>query len=579
MIQQYHPIVWGYGLVSLMTFIMAVWAWSLRPARGALLVAVAMSSTALWSLTEAGIILTNRLSWIMAYTRVQYIGIIGTPIAWLLFAITYSQFQSWLTPRRTVGILAFPAFYWLVVLTLHWHPLQYTYIGTQLVNGLTVFDREYGVVFWLWVAYAYTSVFLGGGLLLYSVLRYPTLYRGQVVALVGAAVIPLLSSVLFLSGNNIINPFDPSPMAYGFSGVLLMVALSRYRLLEVMPVAYDAVFRHVQSGVLVVDRRGVVRDMNPYAEGILGKSRDEAVGTSMFAVLPPMPKLNNRDASRSKREVVVGERVFEYQANPIPDADGKINGQVIMLYDLTEQKRLLRERDEMIHELNAYNRTVAHDLKNPLAGIIGYGEILEETISAELDPINQEMLTNITQSATRMNSIIQNLLTLARIRSLREVDVEVVDMAEVLDNTLYRFKFQLQIHDVIVEQPPYWLPALGYTPWIEEIWSNYISNAIKYGGTPPRLVFGCDRHENHIRYWVQDNGAGIPEEVIPMLFLEFSRLDHHKRHEGHGLGLSIVARITEKLEGSCGVESRVGHGSKFYFSLPAIDTRELAATI
>jgi signal transduction histidine kinase len=111
--------------------------------------------------------------------------------------------------------------------------------------------------------------------------------------------------------------------------------------------------------------------------------------------------------------------------------------------------------------------------------------------------------------------------------------------------------------------------ALGYAPWLEEVWANYISNAIKYGGQPPLVELGADSlPSSQVRFWVRDNGPGLKPEEQERLFTPFTRLDQ-ARARGHGLGLSIVRRIVEKLNGSVGVESQTipGKGCTFWFTL------------
>jgi two-component system sensor histidine kinase/response regulator len=104
---------------------------------------------------------------------------------------------------------------------------------------------------------------------------------------------------------------------------------------------------------------------------------------------------------------------------------------------------------------------------------------------------------------------------------------------------------------------------------VEEIWTNYVSNAIKYGGVPPRVEVGASNEgEQIVRFWVRDNGPGLNEQQRQRLFTEFARLEP-RRSEGHGLGLSIVQRIAEKLGGRVGCESAPGKGSTFWFTLPA----------
>ncbi|NLF76891.1 MAG: HAMP domain-containing histidine kinase, partial [Chloroflexi bacterium] len=105
----------------------------------------------------------------------------------------------------------------------------------------------------------------------------------------------------------------------------------------------------------------------------------------------------------------------------------------------------------------------------------------------------------------------------------------------------------------------------------EEVWANYINNAIKYGGEPPCVELGATAQpDGTVRFWVRDNGAGLTEEEQTRLFTPFTRLDQ-VRARGYGLGLSIVRRIMDRLGGEVGVESRDGEGSIFSFVLPAAD--------
>jgi two-component system sensor histidine kinase/response regulator len=117
--------------------------------------------------------------------------------------------------------------------------------------------------------------------------------------------------------------------------------------------------------------------------------------------------------------------------------------------------------------------------------------------------------------------------------------------------------------------PTEWPTAFGHAPWTAEVWTNYLSNAVKYGGVPPAIRLGAESIPKRasIRFWVRDNGPGLTDEQQALLFRPFSRVTE-TRAKGHGLGLSIVRRIAEKLGGSAGVESRPGEGSCFWFELP-----------
>ena len=232
---------------------------------------------------------------------------------------------------------------------------------------------------------------------------------------------------------------------------------------------------------------------------------------------------------------------------------------------LRQQTAELEARNE---ELDAFAGTVAHDLRGPLTPIIGMADILGKYYASSLDERGQRIVARISTSGHRMADIIQALLLLARLRHEQPDNVEVLSMHEVVAKVLDRLDYMISDHQPIVIMPDEWPTAVGYAPWVEEIWANYISNAMKYGGKPPRIKLGADHYNGQIRFWIYDNGQGIPRAEQQKLFAPFVRLNDGGI-EGHGLGLSIVKRIVHKLGGDVGVESLPNNnGSCFWFTLP-----------
>jgi signal transduction histidine kinase/FixJ family two-component response regulator len=225
-------------------------------------------------------------------------------------------------------------------------------------------------------------------------------------------------------------------------------------------------------------------------------------------------------------------------------------------------------------ELNAFADTVAHDLKSPLAIITGYANAtlaVEENLSNRL----RDTLELIGHTGFKMNRIIEALLLLARL-SQAEVKREEVDMAAVVAEVLQRLAPMIADYRAEIILPATWPAALGYAPWLEEVWVNYITNGLKYGGLPPRLILGATpQADGNIHFWIQDNGSGLSPAQQARLFTPFTRLEPG-RASGHGLGLSIVQRILFKLGGHPFVESQVGHGTTFGFTLPGPPTLYLS---
>ncbi|HBX70071.1 MAG TPA: hypothetical protein DEH25_12020 [Chloroflexi bacterium] len=236
-----------------------------------------------------------------------------------------------------------------------------------------------------------------------------------------------------------------------------------------------------------------------------------------------------------------------------------------------ELQKQIEEREQLIADLEAFSHMVAHDLRSPLASVTMSIHMLHDYKGEQLGPDGREYLQIAHNMADRMSIIIRELLVLASVRQ-KEVTLVVVNMGEIVARALDVFALQIEQTGVEITQPDDWPLVFGYPVWIEEIWVNYISNALKYGGTPPKIELGYTRQEgNRFRFWVRDNGNGISPEQQMQLFASFSRLNRTD-NQGYGLGLSIVQRIATKLGGVVGVESngKAGEGSTFYFTLPGM---------
>lgn len=239
----------------------------------------------------------------------------------------------------------------------------------------------------------------------------------------------------------------------------------------------------------------------------------------------------------------------------------------------SSRNRVLEEeinlREQMIADLESYADNIAHDLKNPIAVITTYMSLLESDLETVIPEASYRALHNVTVTAEKMNGIVEALLTLARARK-QSIMPQPVHMDEVLQNSLERLQLPIQQKDARVHVSQSLPDALGHSTWIEEVWVNYIGNAIKYGGSPPEVYIGAVQlPDNLVRYWIRDNGKGLTVDEQHHLFQKFERLGQNKI-DGHGLGLTIIKTVIERLGGYVGVTSSgiPGEGSTFSFTLP-----------
>ncbi|MEM9774081.1 MAG: ATP-binding protein [Chloroflexota bacterium] len=242
-----------------------------------------------------------------------------------------------------------------------------------------------------------------------------------------------------------------------------------------------------------------------------------------------------------------------------------------LVESLRQSKLVLQERNA---ELDAFGHTVAHDLQNMLARIIGFSEyLLQESDSGDDDSIPREVVAKaadvISRDSRKMSGVIEALMLLS---AVRQADIEVgpVDTKYLIQETLDRLTERIEEHKATIVYPDEWPTAKAYGPWIEEVWYNYIGNALKYGGDKPEIELGATLQPDNktIRFWVKDQGAGVPATLQAELFRPFTDYGR-QRQSGAGLGLSIVHRIVTRLNGTVGVQSWPEKGSTFWFSLPA----------
>lgn len=253
-------------------------------------------------------------------------------------------------------------------------------------------------------------------------------------------------------------------------------------------------------------------------------------------------------------------------------------------------------REELITDLRAFSHTVAHDLKTPLTLITGYSDLIKDSFTPESEPELQEFLNRISAASVKMIRMIEGILTFSRVREA-ELQLRPLEMATIVKESVHNLQSLIDQTCACVTFPSQWPSVVGHPQWVEEVWSNYLSNALKYGGRPgegaPVCVelgwdfcdlqgetvktkngsetsFAACPNPVWVRFWVRDYGHGIPIAKQSLLFTPFERLDRSSGG-GHGLGLSIVKRMIEKLGGEVGVESLPEEGCRFWFTLMAAE--------
>jgi signal transduction histidine kinase len=218
-------------------------------------------------------------------------------------------------------------------------------------------------------------------------------------------------------------------------------------------------------------------------------------------------------------------------------------------------------------ELRRFASVVSHDLQEPLRMVTSYMQLLKRDLGENVSPTQREFLDFAIDGGRRMSMLIQDLLTYSRVSSAEE-ELEVVDLDEILKEVKSNLRASIEESGASVSSSN--LPKLTADPSrIRQLFQNLLSNAIKYRSDhPPVIDVTAYRQNNGWLFRVADNGVGIDTEHCQRIFEMFSRL-HDRSIPGTGIGLAICQRVVERLGGRIWVESEAGHGSKFYFTIPA----------
>jgi len=234
----------------------------------------------------------------------------------------------------------------------------------------------------------------------------------------------------------------------------------------------------------------------------------------------------------------------------------------------TKQKKELKLVNQ---ELDSFVYTASHDLRAPLRGIASFATFLEEDYKDKLDEQGKDYLNEIRKAATKMNDLIEDLLLLSRISRIKN-PYEDVAINDIVNTVRERIKHDIKEKnvDLVISKS---LPVVRCDRIkMTEVFQNFINNAIKFSSKNnkqrPRVEVGyVDEGDQH-KFFIKDNGIGIDPKYHDQIFGIFKRLHTDKEYEGTGAGLSIIKRVIDDHQGKIWVESEVGHGATFCFTIP-----------
>ena len=576
-----------FSLVSLLPFIagiigllIAIYAWRLRPQRGAMTLTWLVVVTLIWSIGYALEIAATELSAKLFWAKVQYIGITTVPLFWLIFALEYAGYERWLT-RRNVALLAvIPVATILLAFTTEFHGLIWNAAQFDRTGHAAPLKLSHGAWFWVYWLYSQVVVLWGTILLVRNLASAQRPYRSQAALILIAALLPWIGNFLYVTNLNPLAPLDLTPFAFMLSEAAIVLGLSRFRLLSLMPIAQAAVIASMSDSMFVIDTHNNLVDLNPAAQRLLEVTGEQVLGQPAAVVFQAWPELvaRYRDVTEARAEideVVDGRRHFyELRLSALNNRHGQAVGRVLLVRDITE---LVEAREQAVEASRLKSQLLArvsHELRTPLSAILGYAELLYDGSFGALTERQQQAISEVMGSTQELTNLVNELLDSAQLEAhaltLYVRPFYPIEMLQRAENTMIILARNKGLELTTAIAPDLPATLLGDESRLRQILINLIGNAIKFteSGSVRASLYLAD--ESHWSMEVSDTGAGIPAEAHRYVFEPFRQVNGSitREYRGTGLGLSIVKSLVELMGGAVQLQSEVGQGSIFTLTLP-----------
>ena len=335
---------------------------------------------------------------------------------------------------------------------------------------------------------------------------------------------------------------------------------------------------------------GTITSWNQGAEQLYGYTVEEAIGQSILMLIPTERRTEYETfvAAITKGEVIErmdterikksGARISVSQTkSPIVDQEGNLLGVSVIARDITrilQADRELRESHKSLQrineELEQFTYVASHDLREPLRTVRSFCELLAEKYRDQLGNEANQWIDFVVDGTKRMQAMIDDLLAYSRLDS--SGPPEPTDCALTVQNVLADLQIAINNSKATVRVGD--LPIIAIEPsQLHQLFQNLISNAIKYRShAPPQITVSVEPIGGEWRFCIADNGIGMKSEHCTKVFDLFRRLNSREEYEGNGIGLSVCRKIVQRRGGEIWVESKLGEGSSFYFTLPRNET-------
>jgi diguanylate cyclase (GGDEF)-like protein/PAS domain S-box-containing protein len=323
--------------------------WTRRSARGALQLVYLFLSISLWSFSYVVELIVTGYTASSFLLKVEYIGIVLVPVFWLLFCLRYANIHKPKTQNFFIIFSIIPLITLGLVFTNEYHHLFWIKRYLTPLYGIDILALEHGIWFWVHIYYSYILYLTGLYFLIQHYFKTPGNLRHQVRLILFAGLIPGIANYIYLSDSNPLPLIDLTSVSFALSGILILFVIYYHKFIDIIPIAREMTIENMRDGIVVVDLRDRIVDINPAAEKIIQSSFSEVVGQQVSQVLADLADWISlsKEQKTPIKVLNIGEgrdkQLFVLNLFPLSDSQGEMVGHTIVFHNNTESNKLNRD--------------------------------------------------------------------------------------------------------------------------------------------------------------------------------------------------------------------------------------------
>jgi signal transduction histidine kinase len=546
-------------------------------------VALTMVSFTIWGFFYGLELASTTVEDMLFWGKFEYLGISLAPAFWVIFSIRYSGLQYWRKAWILFLIFLVPVTTYILVLTNDWHHLHYASTSLNNTGPFPILAITIGPWYKVHLVYSYLAFSLALYILWKRFRFSDRLFKTQTKLIIAAGAFPLLFNIFYQTG--LIRPFegiDLTPYAFLFTYLILAIAILKFNLFSIKPVARDKILEVITRGVMVFDARYKLIDFNPAAKKLfiplelikVGKNASEIFSEN--AELIELLKTGERNIIESLFQTEKKNEIIRIESIPILEKDTIFSGMVLLFENITGQVQIndqLKTQTQELQQLNnlkdKFFSIISHDLKGPIFGVKELIHLTETGLVSKEEFF--EMLPEVSKNMEHVSILLENLLawTSSQLRGEHiqlqqfEVSKALRHQKNLLDRIAKEKNLTISIHqssEVMVEADK---------NMVELVLRNLINNAIKFSKPNGEISLTASYSKDQVEICIEDQGMGISPENLSKINAGISFTTRGENNEsGTGLGMILVKEYLSKNSGYLEITSIEGKGTKFCIFLP-----------